>query len=112
MLCRAKDGDNAKAHPSIKASKCSWTINPMRSSTLGMLDGSCIRELRGTWSSAKPSPSSSLAAPVASDGGPLGLPAAEEEGAGYLLGVVARSDMKWPASLEGAMFALLSWGPG
>ena len=63
-------------------------------------------ELLGTWSSAKPSSSISLAAPMLSDGGPRGL-AEEEEGKPGPLGVAAvregASDIGYPASLEAAI---------
>lgn len=69
-------------------------------------------ELRGTWSSAKPSPSSSLGAPPGfSEGGPLGRDA-EEEGKPLLrLGVAAAregaSDIMKPTSLEGVAIVAL-----
>jgi hypothetical protein len=76
---------------------------PILSSTRGMVVGS-LRLLTwpGTWSSAKPSPSSSLGAAKLSDGGARGL-AEEPRGNCLGLGVVAgpdgASDMMKPASL-------------
>lgn len=58
-----------------------------------------MRELRGTWSSAKASPSSSLAAPRFSDGGPLGR-VEEEEGKAICRLCNGASDIMYPASLE------------
>jgi hypothetical protein len=81
---------------------------PILSSILGILAASGILELRGTWSSANPSPSNSLAAPVFSDGGPRGL--ADDEDGNPRLGVAPpremASDIGKPASLEAAILVV------
>lgn len=91
------------SYPSMKSSKCFWTKTPSLSSTLGMFWVSAGRRL-GIWSSSKPSlPSSSLGAPLLSEGGPRGRPPSEELD-GFprrCLGVLeGPSDMGKPASLD------------
>lgn len=77
-----------------------------------MFAASGILDPRGTWSSAKPSASSSLWAPMLSEGGARGLPPTEEDGMKERLGVAAErdgaSDIRRPASLEGAMVNVVS----
>jgi hypothetical protein len=78
----------------MKFSNASWITRPTLSSTRGMLDWSSGRAPFGTWSSANPSPSSSLGAPALSESGPLGREGAEELGGNWagLEGATGASD--------------------
>lgn len=87
----------------MKSSKCFWTKTPSLSSTFGIFCVSAGR-LLGIWSSSKPSlPSSSLGAPLLSEGGPRGRPPSEELD-GFprrcLVVLEGPSDMGKPASLD------------